>query len=120
MIGAALIVVDPAIALASGVAGLGLWGIVAGMALALFGVGAAESTLMALAMSSQPTALRSTAALLGAFQMIIASLSTPIVGSIVEFGDTPWLAFLLGAAPVAIAIVIVSAKRTPAVTDLAH
>jgi DHA1 family bicyclomycin/chloramphenicol resistance-like MFS transporter len=120
VVGATLLVTGAAVALVSAVTGIGLVGIVAGMAIALFGVGVAESTLMALAMSSQHTALGSTAALLGAFQMIIASLSTPIVGSIVEFGAAPWLSFLLGAATVAVVIVTLSAKRSPAITDLAH
>ncbi|MFC4429437.1 MFS transporter [Citricoccus alkalitolerans] len=94
--------------------------VVAGMVVALFGVGVAESTLMALAMSSRRTALGSTAALLGAFQMVIASMSTPIVGSIVQAGAAPWLIFLLGSGVVALIIVALSAGRAPAVSDLAH
>lgn len=118
VVGAALIALGTVIAVIATAAGLGLTGIVAGMFVSLLGVGIAESTLMALAMSSQRTSLGSTAALLGAFQLIISSAATPLVGMIVPAGSTAWLIFLGAGAVVAVAIVSVSAVRAPALTDL--
>lgn len=73
------------------------WGlpmIVAGMFVAMLGLGMAESALMALAMASQQRALGSTAALLGAFQLVIASAATPLAGKLAEQGTREWLTFL--------------------------
>lgn len=117
--GSILITVGSALALVLSIAGLGLWGIVAGMLIALLGVGIGEATLMALAMSSQHTSLGSTAALLGAFQMIIASAATPLVGALVEGGPTPWMVFLCATGLIGLVIVGISAKRAPAVTEMA-
>lgn len=97
--------------------GVGLPGIVVGMFIALFGLGIAEATLMAVAMSSQNTSLGSTAALLGAFQLIISSAATPLAGIMVEAGTIPWLISLMASGAVAIAIVAVSAQRAPALVE---
>lgn len=98
--------------------GAGLPGIVIGMFISLFGIGIAEATLMALAMASQQTSLGSTAALLGAFQLMISSAATPIAGAMVESGPLSWLVFLMVVGVVAVAIVVISVKRAPTVTDL--
>ncbi|MEB4616232.1 Bcr/CflA family efflux MFS transporter [Leucobacter sp. M11] len=92
-------------------AGAGLLGVVIGMGVALFGIGVAEATLMSLAMASQDTSLGSTAALLGAFQLMISSAATPLAGATVPSGPVPWLAFLVAAGAIAVAIVAVSASR---------
>lgn len=73
---------------------LGLPGIAAGMALALFGLGIAESTLMSLVMSSQERALGSTAALLGALQLSVSSSATPISAVVLEHGAVAWTGLL--------------------------
>ncbi|NBF06268.1 Bcr/CflA family efflux MFS transporter [Pseudomonas sp. Fl5BN2] len=73
---------------------VGLAGVAAGMALALFGLGIAESTLMSLVMSSQERALGSTAALLGAIQLSVSSSATPISALVVEHGPIAWTALL--------------------------
>lgn len=73
---------------------IGLPGIAVGMALALFGLGIAESTLMSLVMSSQERALGSTAALLGAFQLSISSGATPISAIVLGHGAIAWTALL--------------------------
>jgi DHA1 family bicyclomycin/chloramphenicol resistance-like MFS transporter len=73
---------------------VGLPGIVVGMALALFGLGIAESTLMSLVMASQERALGSTAALLGAFQLSISSSATPISAIVLGHGAIAWTALL--------------------------
>lgn len=73
---------------------IGLPGIAAGMALALFGLGIAESTLMSLVMASQERALGSTAALLGAFQLSVSSSATPISAMVLVHGAVAWTALL--------------------------
>jgi DHA1 family bicyclomycin/chloramphenicol resistance-like MFS transporter len=47
-----------------------------------------------MAMASQQRALGSTAALLGAFQLTIASAATPLAGALAQMGAVPWLMFL--------------------------
>lgn len=118
MAGTILVALGAAVGFVLALLGMGLPGIVIGMFISLFGIGIAEATLMALAMASQHTSLGSTAALLGAFQLIISSAATPIAGVMVETGPLAWLAFLMVVGAVAIAIVAVSVKRATAVTDL--
>lgn len=117
-IGTALVLSGAVLAFALHAAGLGLGGIVAGMFLSLFGLGVAESTLMALAMGSQDVSLGSTAALLGALQLTISSAATPLSGLAVEAGVPAWLGFLMAGAAAALVIVGISAKRAPVLTDL--
>jgi DHA1 family bicyclomycin/chloramphenicol resistance-like MFS transporter len=119
VVGSILISVGAVIAVILTLSGAGLWGVVIGMFVALLGVGIGEATLMAMAMASQHTSLGSTAALLGAFQMIIASAATPIVGALVEGGPVPWLVFLCVTGLVGLVIVGISAKRAPALTEMA-
>jgi DHA1 family bicyclomycin/chloramphenicol resistance-like MFS transporter len=92
--GTAAMLAGAVIALASAMSGPGLAGVVAGMFVAMFGLGVAESTLMSMAMASQQRALGSTAALLGAFQLTIASAATPLAGALAQTGAVPWLMFL--------------------------
>lgn len=92
--GVALIVLGALISAVGAYFNWGLSVIVAGMFVALFGLGIAESTLMSMAMASQQHALGSTAALLGAFQLIISSMATPIAGTLAELSALHWCAFL--------------------------
>lgn len=117
LIGTAIVAGGAALALILAAVGAGLPGIVAGMAVALFGLGVAEATLMALAMSSQSVALGSTAALLGAFQLIISSAATPIAGLAVGIGPLAWLGFLAAAGVLALAIVALSVARAPRASE---
>ena len=64
-------------------------------ALALFGLGIAESTLMSLVMSSQERALGSTAALLGAIQLSISSSATPLSAVVLNYGPLAWTSLLV-------------------------
>ncbi|MDH1659285.1 Bcr/CflA family drug resistance efflux transporter, partial [Pseudomonas mosselii] len=80
--------------------------LLAGVVLALFGLGICEATLMALAMSSQQRDVGSTAALLGALQLVISSSATPSAGHLATLGPLAW-AWLLAAA----ALVIVGLTR---------
>lgn len=100
LLGVALMPAGAFVALGSAWMDLGLVGVVCGMAIALFGLGIAESALISLVMSSQERALGSTAALLGAFQLSVSSAATPLAGLAVEYGATPWLALLAASAVV--------------------
>ncbi len=90
----------------AGLTGAGLPLLLAGVVLALFGLGICEATLMALAMSSQQRDVGSTAALLGALQLVISSSATPLAGHLATLGPLAW-AWLLAAA----ALVIVGLTR---------
>ncbi|MGA9869544.1 MAG: multidrug effflux MFS transporter [Rhodococcus sp. (in: high G+C Gram-positive bacteria)] len=118
--GAVLLVAGMTVALASGATAVGLPGILAGMFLALIGVGIGESTLMALTMASQTISLGSTAALLGAFQLMISSAATPLAGALAEKGAVPWLLLLVGSSVISLAVVWIGARRAPDnITDMA-
>ncbi|MCC2962681.1 multidrug effflux MFS transporter [Massilia sp. IC2-278] len=88
--------------------------VAAGMFVAMLGLGIAEATLMSLAMSSQQVALGSTAALLGAFQLMISSAATPVAGAFAESGPVAWLSLLVILGVVALALAMASAARVPA------
>jgi MFS transporter, DHA1 family, multidrug resistance protein len=90
----------------AGLTGGGLPVLLGGVVLALFGLGICEATLMALAMSSQQRDVGSTAALLGALQLVISSSATPLAGHLATLGPLAW-AWLLAAA----ALVIVGLTR---------
>ncbi|MGK0160848.1 Bcr/CflA family efflux MFS transporter [Pseudomonas mosselii] len=94
------------LAVLAGLSGAGLALLLAGVVLALFGLGICEATLMALAMSSQQRDVGSTAALLGALQLVISSSATPSAGHLATLGPLAW-AWLLAAA----ALVIVGLTR---------
>ena len=93
--GSCCIVAGALIACITVAAGMGLSWLVAGVAIALLGVGIAETTLMTLVMSSQTTALGSTAALLGAFQLGIAACATPLTGLVSSYGAAAWSGLLV-------------------------
>lgn len=93
--------------------GLGLPLIVAGMFVAMFGLGIAESTLMSMAMSSQQTSIGSTAALLGAFQLVISSAATPLAGSLAEQGAVEWLVSLALFGMVVQILTVMGARHAP-------
>lgn len=102
------------LALAAAALGLGLPGVLPGLFLALGGLGVAEATLMAIAMGSQQRALGSTAALLGAIQMTIAGMATPVAASLAQQGPLPWLLFLTAAGLLVSWLTLVSARSSPA------
>lgn len=93
-IGVMCMLAGAVITLAAALTGLGLVGIAVGVAVALFGLGIAESTLMSLVMSSQVKSLGSTAALLGAIQLSLSSSATPLSALAVEQGPVAWTGFL--------------------------
>ncbi|RMQ46686.1 Bcr/CflA subfamily drug resistance transporter [Pseudomonas cichorii] len=111
LLGVACMAGGAAIALASTLTGLGLPGIVLGMAVALFGLGIAESTLMSLVMSSQERALGSTAALLGAFQLSVSSSATPISALVLIHGPVAWTMLLTFSALLACLLTKLSLPR---------
>ena len=102
------------LALAAAAMGWGLPGVLPGLFLALGGLGVAEATLMAMAMGSQQRSLGSTAALLGAIQMTMSSLATPVAASLAQLGPLPWLLFLTTAGLLVSWLALVSARACPA------
>lgn len=111
--GVSFILAGALIACASAYIGLGLPGVVAGMFLAMFGLGIAEATLMAMAMSSQETALGFTAALLGALQLVIPAAATPLAGALAEHSAIAWLSFQALFSIVILCLTIASTRRLP-------
>lgn len=111
--GVGFILVGAIIACASAYIGIGLPGIVVGMFLAMFGLGIAEATLMAMAMSSQETALGFTAALLGALQLVIPAAATPLAGALAEHSALAWLTFQAAFSVVILCLTIASTRRLP-------
>ncbi len=99
-----------------------MYWLAAGVAVALLGLGIAETSLMTLVMSSQTTALGSTAALLGAFQLGISAFATPLTGWASSYGAIAWCAFLLVCAVMVGALTWVSVRegRAEHITALNH
>ena len=106
IIGAVLMMAGSMICIASYFLHIGLIGIVSGIAFGLFGLGILEAVLMSIAMNSQQTSLGSSAALLGAFPMLLSSVATPIAGHLVELNTLYWLIFLGAVGPVILGLVI--------------
>ena len=96
------------LALLGALVGLGLPGIVAGISLAVFGLGIAEPPLMSIAMASQNQGLGATAAMLGAGSNVLGSLATPLAGVLVPKGTTAWLSLLLIASLIALVLAFIS------------
>ena len=120
--GSCCIVAGALITCMAAAAGLALPWLVAGVALALLGVGIAETTLMTLVMSSQTTALGSTAALLGAFQLGISACATPLTGLVSSHGATAWGGLLVLCAIAVGALTWISVRQGKAgpITALNH
>lgn len=101
--------------------GMGLYGVLPGMFIALFGLGIAEATFLAMAMGSQQRHLGSTAALLGAIQMSLSSLATPIAAALADAGPEAWLAFLSAAGLLVSCLTWANLRINPApVLDAVH
>lgn len=111
--GVSFMAIGAAITLLSVLTGLGLPGIAAGMAIALFGMGIAETTLMSIVMSSQEKSLGSTAALLGAIQLSLSSSATPISAMTLGYGTLPWTAMLTASALVVLALAVTCVRANP-------
>ncbi|MBK0035775.1 multidrug effflux MFS transporter [Erwinia sp. S43] len=94
----------------SGTSGLGLPGVVAGMFIAMFGLGIAEATLMSMTMSTQKTALGSAAAVLGALQLGLSAAATPVAGWLSAHGSSHWLAFLVFCGAVVVLLTLLSIR----------
>ncbi|NTY90375.1 multidrug effflux MFS transporter [Pseudomonas putida] len=116
MLGVSCMAIGATISLGAAASEVGLAGVVAGMAIALFGLGIAESTLMSLVMSSQEKALGSTAALLGAFQLSISSTATPVAGLVLEYGPVAWVALLAASAIVVCVLTKISVPSSASET----
>ena len=112
MIGAFMMMLGSGMCIMLYVFDIGIIGTVSGIALGLFGLGILEATLMAIAMNSQKVALGSSAALLGAFPMLLSSVATPIAGRLVEMSTLYWL-MLLGAIGPFILVLVFMGTRAP-------
>lgn len=95
----------------------GVYAIAASLFVSMLGLGITESTLMALAMSSQKTALGSTAAVLGAMQLMIASFATPLSGYLSEQGAVHWFVLLCMIGGVLLLLTLYTVARLP---DTSH
>ena len=102
--------IGASIAALSGISSLGLPGVVAGMSVAMFGLGIAEATLMSMTMSTQKTALGSAAAVLGALQLILSAAATPLAGYLSELGGAYWLGFLVLFGVVVVLLTVLSIR----------
>lgn len=111
--GVTMMTAGASLAAAGAYAGMGLLPVVAGMFIAMFGLGIAESTLMSMAMSSQQTAIGSTAALLGAFQLVISSAATPLAGYFAEQGAFEWLVSLALFGLIVQLLTVAGARQAP-------
>jgi DHA1 family bicyclomycin/chloramphenicol resistance-like MFS transporter len=100
--------------LLSALTGLGLPGVAGGMAVALFGLGIAESTLMSLVMASQQKSLGSTAALLGAIQLSASACASPLAAMVLNHGPSAWTALLVLCTLAVCLLSTLSLRDTPA------
>lgn len=82
------------IGLVSALTSIGLPGIVIGMFISLGGLGVAEATLMSIAFATRRTALGASAAILGAFPLMVGAGATSLAAIVVESGVILWLSFL--------------------------
>ncbi|QYH36647.1 multidrug effflux MFS transporter [Salinibacterium sp. M195] len=117
--GAVIMLLGAAVALVSTMLGGGLLGIVVGVALLEFGLGAAEPSIMTIAMSSGDSNLGSRAALLGAIQFGMGALATPFVGLVL--GDNPigWLLLLVAFGVLTLALLAIHFRFAPSDVSLA-
>ncbi|NBA97128.1 multidrug effflux MFS transporter [Pseudomonas sp. R5(2019)] len=109
--GAGCMLAGALLTLLSALAGVGLAGVVGGLALAMLGLGICEATLMALVMASQTRSLGSTAALLGAFQLMISSSATPLSGIMAPLGTAHWAGLLAASALVVLLLTRACARQ---------
>lgn len=114
MIGAVIMMFGSSLCIFMHTLDIGLIGIVSGIAFGLFGLGILEATLMAIAMDSQKTALGSSAALLGAFPMLLSSTATPLAGQLVELDALYWLMLLGSIGPLILVLVFMGTRNTQA------
>lgn len=98
------------VSLVSALAGAGLPGIVAGMFLSLGGLGMAEATLMSIALATRRVALGASAAVLGAFPLLLGSAATPLAAVVAGAGAVQWLGFLTIAGMVTALLTLATAR----------
>lgn len=120
LVGAILMCAGGLMCLVSELLFFGLTGIVLSIGMALFGLGILEATIMSMAMETQDKALGSTAALMGAAPMVIASIATPIAGSMVEISAMSWLVMLAVIAPTILILVYLGTRIGASVQHSQH
>ncbi|WP_437881582.1 multidrug effflux MFS transporter [Pseudomonas sp. LRF_L74] len=120
LIGVACMAAGSLLTLWSTASAIGLAGVALGMALALFGLGIAESTLMSLVMSSQERSLGSTAALLGAFQLSVSSGATPVAALALQHGPMAWAGLLAASALLVCLLTAISLPKEASFAQIDH
>lgn len=118
-LGVRCMVAGALLTLVSLVIGLGMPGVAGGIALALFGLGITESTLMSLVMSSQEKSLGSTAALLGAIQLSVSSSASPLAAVVLQHGPVAWAGLLAVSTLLVCVLTTLSLRDVPASYSLA-
>ncbi|MDQ7774913.1 MAG: MFS transporter [Paracoccus aminovorans] len=108
--GVLAILAGTGLALLTSLAGLGLPWIVAGMFIALAGLGLAETMLTSIALATRSTALGASAALLGAGSLLLGALATPLAAVAIQAGVLPWLGFLTISALAATGLTLASTR----------
>jgi DHA1 family bicyclomycin/chloramphenicol resistance-like MFS transporter len=106
-----LMLLGSIIALTGLMPAIGLHGIVAGMFIAVIGLGAAEATLLSIALSTRETAIGTAAALLGAVPLCVGALATPIAAYFAEMGTLEWIMMLIVSGAASAVLAWASARK---------
>ncbi|THU01987.1 multidrug effflux MFS transporter [Lampropedia puyangensis] len=111
LLGVLGLLVGAVVSTVSAFTGVGLIGVAAGMFIALCGLGIGEATLMAIALATRNTALGASAAILGAFPLLLGAAATPLAAIVAERGAVQWLLALVAIGIVASGLTWVSVRR---------
>lgn len=86
---------------------MGMWYLVAGLALSMYGFGIARPLLMAKAMTLAQSHIGAHAAVQGIKQSLASAFVAPISGLLLAFGLPSWLGLQVGLLVVAIALIVI-------------
>lgn len=109
-----MILIGSVVALSGLIGAVGIAGIIAGMFIALAGLGAAEATLMSIALSTRSTAIGTSASLLGAVPLSVGALATPIAASLAQSNAMLWITFMIVSGALCAALAWASAQKVTA------
>lgn len=122
--GSTVLILTGAIVALSGLSeAIGLPGIIAGMFLSLAGLGAAEATLMSIALETRRTAIGTSAALLGAFPLCVGALATPVSGIFAQSSPSAWIMMLIASGFISMLLAAASrhmVTKTGLIVSLQH
>ncbi|MGP6173550.1 MFS transporter [Corynebacterium sp. A21] len=107
-----IVTIGAAVVLLSSLAGASIWFLIAGMAIGLLGLGAAEPVLMSLSLSrAERHSAGSAAALMGAGQYILGAAASGIAGSLGVSGAVNWAVLLVGFAAISLLLTFLEARQ---------